>query len=101
VPLPVPGKLFWSVTVYDAQTRSEILAGQGKAALRSQFELKGGHGRECRSLLRPKRTFRTRSTLDSDLPSKGLFVYFRIYGPDAPAFNGSWKPGRLRRSAPK
>jgi len=24
VPQPVPGKLFWSVTVYDAETRSEI-----------------------------------------------------------------------------
>ncbi len=26
------------------------------------------------------------------LPGKGWFVYFRIYGPDTPAFNGQWKP---------
>jgi hypothetical protein len=24
---------------------------------------------------------------------KGWFTYFRIYGPEAPAFDGSWKPG--------
>jgi hypothetical protein len=26
-------------------------------------------------------------------PSKWWFTYFRIYGPGAPAFDGSWKPG--------
>jgi hypothetical protein len=26
-------------------------------------------------------------------PGKGWFVYFRIYGPEQPAFDGSWKPG--------
>jgi hypothetical protein len=26
-------------------------------------------------------------------PGKGWFVYFRIYGPEGPAFDGSWKPG--------
>lgn len=26
-------------------------------------------------------------------PRRGWFAYFRIYGPDAPAFDGSWKPG--------
>ena len=37
VPLPVPGKLFWSVTVYDAETRSPDpdRAEQGGAALTS------------------------------------------------------------------
>jgi hypothetical protein len=24
---------------------------------------------------------------------KGWFVYFRIYGPEQPAFDSSWKPG--------
>jgi hypothetical protein len=40
VPQPVPGKLFWSVTVYDSETRSQVGTDQGKAALRSLFELK-------------------------------------------------------------
>jgi hypothetical protein len=40
VPHPVPASLFWSLTVYDPDTRSEIDSSQGKAALRSLFEIK-------------------------------------------------------------
>ena len=25
------------------------------------------------------------------IPDKGWFVYFRIYGPEKPAFDGSWQ----------
>ena len=39
VPLPVPNKLFWSITVYDAETRTEIVTDQHQAALRSLIEL--------------------------------------------------------------
>src|SRR4029077_9954993 len=35
VPQPVPCQLFWSVTVYDAETRSQVQTAQQKAALRS------------------------------------------------------------------
>jgi len=69
VPLPVPDKLFWSITVYDAQTRTD----QRQAGLRSLIEL-------------------TPDVLgDADHAGKGWFVYFRIYGPDAPAFDSSWQ----------
>jgi hypothetical protein len=27
------------------------------------------------------------------IPGKGWFAYFRVYGPEGPAFEGSWKPG--------
>jgi hypothetical protein len=27
------------------------------------------------------------------IPGKGWFVYFRIYGPEAAAFDKTWKPG--------
>jgi hypothetical protein len=27
------------------------------------------------------------------LPGKGWFAYFRVYRPEEPAFDGSWKPG--------
>jgi Protein of unknown function (DUF1214) len=39
IPQPVPGKLFWSISVYDAETRSQIRTDQNQAALRSLFEL--------------------------------------------------------------
>jgi hypothetical protein len=31
--------------------------------------------------------------------SAGWFVYFRIYGPQPPAFDGSWKPSDFERVA--
>lgn len=40
IPQSVPGKLFWSVTVDDTATRSQVQTDQYKAALRSMFELK-------------------------------------------------------------
>jgi hypothetical protein len=37
IPLPAPARLFWSVTVYDAETRSQIQTEQDKAVLSSLF----------------------------------------------------------------
>jgi len=37
MPQPVPDKLFWSVTVYDTDTRSQVVTDQGKATLHSLF----------------------------------------------------------------
>ncbi|MFZ0496446.1 MAG: DUF1254 domain-containing protein [Methylocella sp.] len=93
IPQPVPDKLFWSVTAYDAQTRSEVQTGQDKAALRSMFELKDVAGTAPIDLYfgptppagHERRWIRT-------APSKGWFAYIRIYGPEQAAFDGSWKP---------
>ncbi len=94
VPQPVPGKLFWSVTVYDTETRSEIDSGQGHAALRSLFELKdAGEGDTVELRFGPEAPAGAEEQWIKTTPGKGWFVYFRIYGPETPAFDGSWKPG--------
>ncbi len=94
VPQPVPAKLFWSLTIYDPDTRSEIVTDQGKAALRSLFELKGKTGNSSIDLyFGPTAPSGHESEWIKTSPRKGWFTYFRIYGPDAPAFNGGWKPG--------
>ena len=38
IPGPVPAKLFWSVTVYDSETRTIINTDQGRGAVRTMFE---------------------------------------------------------------
>ncbi len=93
VPQPVPAKLFWSVTVYDPDSRSEIATNQKKAALRSLFELKGKAGASVNLYFGPKALSGHENEWIKTIPSKGWFSYFRIYGPDASAFDGSWKPG--------
>ena len=93
VPLPVPGKLFWSVTAYDAQTRSQVKTSQGKAALRSLFELKNVAGKSVDLYFGPKAPKDAKDRWIKTSSGRGWFVYFRIYGPEKPAFDGSWKPG--------
>jgi hypothetical protein len=94
VPQPVPAKLFWSITVYDPDTRSEIVTDQGKAALRSLFELKNVSATQPTDIyFGPTAPAGHENQWIKTLPGNGWFVYFRIYGPEAPAFDGSWKPG--------
>ncbi|HEY9229988.1 MAG TPA: DUF1254 domain-containing protein, partial [Gemmatimonadaceae bacterium] len=93
VPLPVPCKLFWSVTVYDAETRSQIKTDQENAALRSMFELKDATGKAVDLHFGPTAPTEHDHHWVKTIPAKGWFAYFRIYGPDEAAFDGSWKPG--------
>ncbi|MBY3232694.1 DUF1214 domain-containing protein [Rhizobium laguerreae] len=92
VPLPVPGRLFWSVTVYDAETRSQIATDQNKAALRSLFELADVRGEIAELYFGPEVPKEKGAPWIKTIPGKGWFVYFRIYGPEPSAFDGSWKP---------
>jgi hypothetical protein len=92
VPLPVPAGLFWSVTAYDAATRSEVQTDQDKAALRSLFELKDATGDSVDLHFGPSAPAGKESRWIKTAPGKGWFAYFRIYGPKGPAFDGTWKP---------
>jgi hypothetical protein len=94
IPQPVPGSLFWSVTVYDAQTRSEVQTDQDKAALRSIFELKGVPTTAATELyFGPAAPAGDGGRWIKTVPGRGWFAYIRIYGPEQAAFDGSWKPG--------
>lgn len=94
VPQPVPGKLFWSVIVYDTETRIQVATDQRKAALRSLFELKDKMtGAMVDLYFGPKAPVGQDGQWIKTIFGKGWFVYFRIYGPQQPAFDGSWKPG--------
>ncbi len=93
VPLPVPDRLFWSVTAYDAETRSQVQADQGKAALRSLFELEDVAGDTVDLYFGPTAPAGQEGRWIQTVPGRGWFVYFRVYGPEPPAFDGSWKPG--------
>ena len=84
------------MTIYDAATRSEVQSPQDKAALRSLFELKDMGGEKSLDLyFGPKALPGKESQWIQTVPGRGWFAYFRIYGPQEPAFDGSWKPGDL------
>jgi hypothetical protein len=93
VPLPVPGKLFWSVTVYDARTRSQIQTCQGKALLSSLFDFGGTADADSVDLLfGPDAPAGHQDRWVQTNPGAGWFVYFRIYGPSQPPSTGPGNP---------
>ena len=94
MPQPVPHKLFWSVTAYDAATRSMVQTDQDKAALRSMFELKNKmNGAPLDLYFGPTAPAGHEGEWIKTVPGKGWFSYIRIYGPEQAAFDGNWKPG--------
>lgn len=97
VPLPVPAGLFWSVTCYDAQTRSEVQTPQDHAALRSLIEDLAGDGRSVDLFFGPDMPDGAEGRWIRTEPGRGWFAYFRIYGPGAEAFDGTWRPGDLTK----
>jgi hypothetical protein len=98
VPQPVPQKLFWSVTVYDSETRSQIQNAREQAAVRSLVELRGVEPTaELDLYFGPKAPSRNPARWIQTIPGRGWFAYFRLYGPEPAAFDGSWKPGDFVR----
>ncbi|MFC8044582.1 DUF1254 domain-containing protein [Nocardia sp. NPDC057353] len=92
VPGPVPAGLFWSITGYDAGTRSQIATAQQRAAVRSLFELPAQTGTEPITLFfGPQPPPEGAERWIATVPGRGWFSYFRIYGPQAGAFDGSWR----------
>src|SRR6478609_2875688 len=91
VPMPVPVKLFWSATVYDPDTRSEIATDQNRAAIRSRYEtLKPSADGSVDLYFGPRAPVGFEGQWIKTIPGKGFFLYFRLYGPEPKAFDNSW-----------
>ncbi|MFE4950593.1 DUF1254 domain-containing protein [Leifsonia sp. NPDC056665] len=90
VPLPVPGTLFWSVTAYDAQARSQIQNSVGRSLLSSLFDFPDATGDAITLEFGPDRPDADDAHWIQTVPGRGWFVYFRIYGPQGAAFDRSW-----------
>lgn len=92
VPLPVPGRLFWSVTVYDAHSRSQIDTDQAKAVISSLHDIDTTEG-HVDLHFGPTPPNGDEQRWIRTIPEAGWFVYFRVYGPETAAFDGTWRPG--------
>jgi hypothetical protein len=92
VPGPVPASLFWSATVYDTDTRSMIVTDQdrafvGSVTTRPQSNPDGS----IDIYFGPDAPVGKENQWVKTIPGKGWFVYFRIYGPEAPVFDDTWR----------
>ena len=94
IPHPVPASLFWSVTAYDAKTRSQVVAPQDRAVLGSLLDqLAPDAAGNIDVYFGPAPPSGHEHSWIQTPPGGGFFIYFRIYGPEAAALDGTWRLG--------
>lgn len=92
IPGPVPVKLFWSVTVYDSETRTIINTDQGRGAVRMMFEKpKANTDGSFDVYFGPNAPKGKENQWVKTTPGKGWFTYVRMYGPEGALFDGSYQ----------
>jgi hypothetical protein len=96
VPKDVPMLNFWSVVLYDNDTRCMIVNPQGKTEVNSRQPLvknKDGSVRLVFSAKKPDGVPDVNWIQTN--PEKGWFTYFRWYSPTKQFFDRSWKMGNI------
>jgi hypothetical protein len=90
VPPDPPIKLFWSVTVYDVDTRALILNEQKIADRSSRMDLRKNEDGSVDIYCGPKAPAGFEKNWIPTVPGKNWFAYFRFYQPTEAYFDRSW-----------
>jgi len=96
IPAEVPAKDFWSVVVYDPQTRSELQTSQpfpSKNNLTNPLVYNDDGSVDL--YFGPEAPAGKEKNWTQTVPGKGWFVLIRLYGPLEPWFDGTWLPGEF------
>jgi len=93
LPPNIPVKTFWSVIVYDTQTRSMLQTDQQYPSVSSQKKnlLVNADG-SVDVWFGPKAPAGKESNWVQTIPGKAWFMILRLYGPLEPWFNQTWRP---------
>jgi hypothetical protein len=90
VPPNPPIKLFWSVTVYDIDTRALILNEQKTADRSSRMDLRKNENGSVDIYCGPKAPAGFEKNWIPTVPGRNWFAYFRFYQPTEAYFDRSW-----------
>ncbi len=97
VPPDVPAKDFWSVTVYDPQTRSMLQTDQRFPGTGSQKPgLTVNPDASVEVHFGPEPLSDGEANWVQTVPGKGWFAVLRLYGPLEPWFGRTWQPGEIQ-----
>jgi hypothetical protein len=82
---------FWSLTLYDTDTRSMIQNPSNDSARSGYDKLKTNADGSMDLYFGPKAPAGQESNWIETVPGKGFYPMFRLYSPTEPLFDGAWK----------
>ncbi len=99
IPADVPAKDFWSLVVYDPQTRSMLQTDQPYPSKNNKRnrDLQSNSDGSTTIYFGPEAPQGMESNWIQTVPGKGWFLCLRLYGPLKPWFDQSWRPGEVER----
>lgn len=96
LPGPVPVRTFWSVIVYDTQTRSMLQTNQRFPSVTSQSsDVQRNPDGSVDVWFGPSPPAGRESNWVQTIQGKSWFTILRLYGPEQPWFDQSWRPGDI------
>jgi hypothetical protein len=98
LPPNVPAKLFWSTTAYDAEHASGLNNGQPLPSINSMDQPTQNADGSTDIYFGPEKPADAHNWI-ATVPGRGFFVIIRLYGPDQPYFDETWKPDDLEKLA--
>jgi len=99
IPADPPAKDFWSIVVYDPQTRSMLQTGQPYPSKNSQRnrDLVSNADGSITLWFAPEAPAGHESNWIQTVPGKAWFAILRLYGPLEPWFDKTWRPGEIEK----
>jgi hypothetical protein len=95
VPANVPAANYWSVVLYDADTRSLLDNGQPFPSIASDSNLKPNRDGSSDIWFGPTAPNDANANWIKTVPDRGYLAGVRLYGPTEAFFNKQWKPGDI------
>jgi hypothetical protein len=96
LPANAPAKDFWSVVLYDPQTRSELQTGQPFPSKYNKRDTLAVNADGSVDLyFGPTAPAGKDANWIQTVPKKGWFTLLRLYGPLEPWFDKTWRPGEI------
>jgi hypothetical protein len=96
LPPKIPAKNFWSAVVYDSQTRSMLQTDEEFPSIGSQKKgIVVNPDSSVDVYFAPKPPAGHEPNWVQTWPGKGWNIIFRLYGPEQPFFDKTWRPGEI------